>query len=102
MGVLDGELFGKSGLINASGVGIGVQFAFISAESERRDQSFGIGLAYMRDSTTRRLRDDFVVGEPAPEGATQVEYADTYSDAVVLVVTYSFGTRRNVESDDVP
>ncbi len=35
-----------------------------------------------------------MAGEMAPDGATEVKYADTHSDAILLVVTYSFGWKR--------
>ena len=99
MGILGGQLVGQDGLLDASAVGVGFQLGFISTESASRDTSFGLGIGYVRDSAVRKLRSDFVVGERAPAGAANVEYVDTHSDMLVLVVTYSFGWKPGKTGD---
>ena len=89
MGVVDAELFGKGNLLEANGVGVGFQLAFRSAEGVNWDRSFGIGIAYMRDVTATKLRNDFVDGMESPE--TEVQFVKTHADTVLLVLTYSFG-----------
>ena len=89
MGVVDAELFGKGNLLEANGVGVGFQLGFRSAEGVNWDRSFGIGIAYMRDVTAAKLRNDFVDGMESPE--TEVQFVKTHADTVLLVLTYSFG-----------
>ena len=89
MGVVDAELFGKGNLLEANGVGVGFQLGFRSAEGVNWDRSFGIGIAYMRDVTATKLRNDFVDGMESPE--TEVQFVKTHADTVLLVLTYSFG-----------
>ena len=62
MGVLDTNIFGQGSLVNASGVGFGFQIGFISTESQARDQSFGIGIVYMRDSAVKKAPGRFHCG----------------------------------------
>lgn len=94
MAVVDAEVFSGSSLLKAEGIGAGLIVTFRPKSDNDWTQAFGLGLAYMRDSSVARLREDFALNRPSP--AKEAVFMDTSGDKALFIVTYSFVKKRPV------
>lgn len=84
VGLYSGVMVDSTNIIDNFSVGL--------AYSHRR--TFGglrIGIGYAFDPSVQRLSDEFVNGEPAPVGETQIRYKNESSGAIQLMVSFTSG-----------